>query len=52
MNYLEAFLLVSFGMVAGWPILLLVLATAAHKRQINQWRVVDSTCREIEDKGT
>lgn len=51
MNYLEAFLYVVFGMIAGWPILLLVLAAANHERR-QQWRVIDSTCHQIEDKHT
>lgn len=48
MNYLEAFLFVVFGMIAGGPIWLLFLASRPTKR----WWVIDSTCQKIEDKGT
>lgn len=45
MNNIEIALYVLFGMVAGWPILLLVLAASASKQQ--QWRVVDSVCKRL-----
>lgn len=45
MSNIEIAMYVVFGMVAGWPILLLVLASVNHERTQQQWRVVDSVCK-------
>lgn len=43
-DYIEAFVLVIFGVFAGAPVWLLLFKVAANNERRQQWRVVDSEC--------
>ena len=47
---IEAAVLILFGVFFGGPVWLLLFKVTANNERRQQWRVIDSSCEQLEDK--